>query len=126
MTSLSTTGTTAIIRRRTNTDGTEEIIVTRKKRPKHSRKKLGSDEGEKAIAIINKNAENNPGQALMESDLLVDEELAIVLENETPRAAGYQGKNPNIYTMLVYYKNDDGEVVLGKVDRHFALITKCI
>ena len=126
ITSLSTTGTSAIIRRRVTSEGIEEIIVTRKKRPRYSRKLLRPEDNEKAIAIINKNAQNNPGQALLESDLHINEELAEMLENDIPRAAGYQGKNPNVYTMLVYYTNDEGDVVLGKVDRHFSLITKSI
>ena len=99
--------------------------VEEKKKRRHQKIKFSNKGGEQ-VCILNPNAKDNHGLALLETDLDIDESKFDLLENQTPRAAGYLGKIPLVHTMLVYMRNSQGQIVCGKIDRHFSIITKCI
>ena len=99
-----------------------ETVSTKRKKPRYSKKV----DYQLPEIILNPNAKDNHGEALLENDLQIDETKATILEDETPRAAGHQGKDPVHHKLYVYVKTNEGMIVKSALDRHFSLITKCI
>lgn len=77
---------------------------------------------------LNPNGYANPSQALLDSDLDIDEEKAKLLEDgDIPRAAGHKGKNPIVHRVMVYVKDtSNGNVYWTCIDRHMSLLTMCV